>query len=252
MDPSKQKTGITTAPMPTSTDAPTDGAELALARAMASGDAAALREFEVRYLAPVRPTLRAMAISDADIADIEQSVRIKLLVAEEGEPARLLAYAGHGKLGGLVRVAAVREALGLLRKRKTVTSDDWLDELSSPDDDPALVQLKAQHRTAFKTAFEEAVRRLEPREHTLLRLHLVRHQSIDQIGAVYGIHRTTAARWIEAAKRSLRTLTNKILAEQFELRGADLERVVALIESRIELSIDRLLATSARPPEGEP
>lgn len=224
-----------------------DESEIALARAMTAGDAAALREFETKYLAPVRPTLRSMGLGDADIADIEQSVRMKLLVAEEGGTARLLDYAGHGKLGGLVRVAAVREALSLIRKRKSTTTEDWLDELSSPDDDPALAQLKAKHREAFKTSFEEAVRRLEPREHTLLRLHLVRHQTIDQIGAVYGVHRATAARWVDAAKQRLRVLTIKVLGEQFELRGPDLERVVELIESRIELSIDRLLATAAAP-----
>jgi RNA polymerase sigma-70 factor (ECF subfamily) len=224
-----------------------DEAEIALARAMTAGDTAALREFETMYLAPVRPTLRSMGLGDADIADIEQSVRLKLLVAEDGGTARLVDYAGHGKLGGLVRVAAVREALSLIRKRKATTSEDWLVELSSPDDDPALAQLKAKHRDAFKTSFEEAVRRLEPREHTLLRLHLVRQQTIDQIGAVYGVHRATAARWVDAAKQRLRVLTIKVLGEKFELRGPDLERVVELIESRIELSIDRLLATAAAP-----
>lgn len=220
--------------------------EIALAQAISNGDPVALRTFETRYLAPVRSTLRAMSINDADIADIEQVVRLKLLVGD-GQDARLVGYAGQGKLGGLVRVAAVREALSLLRRRKITSSEDWLDELSSPDDDPALVQLKTRHRVAFKEAFEEAVRRLSPREHTLLRLHLVRHQSIDQVGSIYGIHRATAARWIDAAKRSLRTLTNAVLAERFDLRGPELERVVELIESRIELSIDRLLATAAEP-----
>lgn len=225
-----------------------DDAELALAAAVAAGDPAAIREFDTRYMVPVRSQLRAMNLNAADIADIEQSLRIKLLVGEDGAPARIVGYAGQGKLGGLVRVAAVREALTLLRRKQTTTSEDWLEELSSPDDDPELVQLKARHRVEFKAAFEEAVRRLSPREHTLLRLHLVRQHSIDHIGAVYGVHRATAARWIDAAKRSLRTETTRILAERFELRGPELERVVALIESRIELSIDRLLATSAEPP----
>jgi RNA polymerase sigma-70 factor (ECF subfamily) len=227
----------------------TDADEIALAHAVTAGDAAAIRELEARYFAPVRPALRAMALGDADIADIEQAVRLRLLVGEGGAPARLVDYAGHGKLGGLVRVALTREALTLMRRRKTTSpsSDDWLAELSSPDDDPAVVQLKARHRAAFKEAFEEAVRRLAPRDHALLRLHLLRHQSIDQVGTVYGVHRATAARWIDAAKRSLRSLTNKVLAERFDLRGPDLERVVELIESRIELSIDRLLATAAEP-----
>jgi RNA polymerase sigma-70 factor (ECF subfamily) len=227
----------------------TDDAELALATAVAAGDATAIREFETKYLTPVRSQLRAMNLDAQDIADIEQAIRIKLLVAEDGAPARLLQYAGHGKLGGLVRVAAVREALSLIRRKKTTTSDDWLEELSSPDDDPELVALKSRHRVEFKTAFEEAVRRLSPREHTLLRLHLVRQHSIDHIGAVYSVHRATAARWIEAAKTRLRTETTRILGERFDLRGPELERVVGLIESRIELSIERLLATVVEPPE---
>ena len=226
-----------------------DSDELALADRVTRGDAAAIREFETRYLAPVRPTLRAMGISDADIADIEQTLRVKLLVAEDGRPARVRDYAGQGKLGGLVRVAAVREALALVRKRKTssVEGEDWLDELSSPDDDPALLEVKARHRAAFKDAFEEAVRSLSPRDHALLGLHLVKRRSIDQIGVIYGVHRATAARWVDAAKRSLRSLTSKTLADRHGLSGSELDRVVELVESRIELSIDRLLASAARP-----
>jgi RNA polymerase sigma-70 factor (ECF subfamily) len=224
-----------------------DAQEVALAQAVSAGDPVAIREFETRYLVPVRATLRAMSIIDADIADIEQAVRVRLLVCAPGEQARLNEYAGQGKLGGLVRVAAVREALTMIRNRKRGSSDEWIDELSSPDDDPALVQLKARHRTAFKQAFEEAVRRLSPRQHSVLRLHLVRHQTIDQVGAVYGVHRATAARWIDSAKRDLRSLTNRVLAERFDLHGPDLERLVELIESRIELSIDRLLASAAAP-----
>lgn len=220
-----------------------DDAELALAAAAAAGDTSAIREIEARYFAPVRPQLRGMNLGAEDIADIEQAIRIKLLVAEDGAPARILQYAGQGKLGGLIRVAAVREALTLLRRKKTTTSEDWLEELSSPDDDPELVSLKTRHRAEFKAAFEEAVRRLEPREHAMLRLHLVRQHSIDHIGAVYGVHRATAARWIEAAKARLRSETTKVLAERYDLRGPELERVVGLIESRIELSIERLLAT---------
>jgi len=79
-----------------------DDAELTLAAAVAAGDPAAIREFEARYLVPVRSQLRAMNLSAADIADIEQTIRIKLLVGEEGAPARLVQYAGQGKLGGLV------------------------------------------------------------------------------------------------------------------------------------------------------
>jgi RNA polymerase sigma-70 factor, ECF subfamily len=219
-------------------------AELALAHAAAAGDDAAIREFEARYVAPLRPALRAMAIADDDIAEIEQSLRVKLLVAVAGEPARVIGYAGQGTLGGLVRVAAVREALTLLKRRRATTSDDDLAALASPGDDPELLALKARHREAFKAAFEEAVRRLEPRQRSMLRLSLLEQRSIDKIGAAYGVHRATAARWIEGAKEALRIATRKVLAERLDLGDAELEGAIALIESRIELSMDRLLATA--------
>ncbi|MGE0868441.1 MAG: transcriptional regulator [Kofleriaceae bacterium] len=224
-----------------------DAREVALAEAAAAGSPEAIREFEAQYLAPVRPTLRSMSLGDADIADVEQLVRVKLLVGDGPDAPRLIRYAGHGRLGGLVRVAAVREALMLLRSRRVAGNGDWLEALACPDDDPALTEIKNRHRAAFKASFEEAVRRLTPREHAVLRLHLVRHQSIDQIGAVYGVHRATAARWVDSAKRALRSHTNKVLAERYDLRGPELEQVVGLIESRIELSIDRLLASAAQP-----
>ena len=40
--------------------------------ARAAGDPAAIREFETKYLVPVRSQLRAMNLNAADIADIEQ------------------------------------------------------------------------------------------------------------------------------------------------------------------------------------
>ena len=227
-----------------------DNDEVALASAITAGDVEAIRTFELRYLTPLRSTLRGMGMHDADIADIEQTMRVRFLVCEPGGRSRLEDYAGLGKLAGLVRIAAVREALGLLRRRRPPSSDDWLDDLSSPEDDPSLAQLKARHWTAFKEAFKEAVRRLPARDHSLLRLSLLHGRSIDQIGATYGVHRATAARWVDAAKRQLRTSTNDVLAERFDLRGPELAQVVELIESRIELSIDRLLATAARPPDG--
>jgi RNA polymerase sigma-70 factor (ECF subfamily) len=218
--------------------------ELVLARAVAAGDAAAIREFDTKYIAPIRGRLRRMALCEDDLAEIEQTVRIKLLVCEPGRSPRLVECAGTGKLGGLVLVAAVREALSLLRRRNGRTGDDWLEDLSSPDDDPRLAQLKARHRREFKQAFEQAVSELSARDRALLRLHLLRQETIDQIGGIYGVHRATAARWVEKAKRRLRASTRRLLAERWDLRGAEFERVIDLIESRIELSAERLLASA--------
>src|SRR5690606_4547847 len=133
---------------------------------------------------------------------------------------RVLAYAGQGQLGGLVRVAAVRAGLNLLRDRGRLAtgaagSDDGGDELEDipiSADNPELARLKAQHRTAFKAAFEQAIASLEPRERSLLGLAIVKGLGIDRIGAIYGVHRATAARWVTAARANLTRAIHKILA----------------------------------------
>lgn len=52
----------------------------------------------------------------------------------------------------------------------------------------------------MKHAIEDAAAELAPRDRALLRLHLVERASIDDIAALYRVHRATVARWIQSAR----------------------------------------------------
>ncbi len=222
--------------------------ELYLAAACAAGDSNAIAVFERRYFGVIGPALGRLSLGREEIADVTQALRFKLFVSEGGAPPRVVGYAGHGQLGGLVRVAAVRAGLSVLRAAGRLEhDDDGLEDVPIASDDPALSRLKSQHRAVFKAAFEEAVSTLEPRERTLLDLAIVKGLGIDKIGAIYGVHRATAARWVQQARGSLASAVQRAVATRLGVRPNEVDDLTALVESKLELSLDRLLRSRIEP-----
>jgi RNA polymerase sigma-70 factor (ECF subfamily) len=220
-----------------------DAAELWIACACARGDALALERFRARYFDPVVPALRRMGLGDAQRDDVWQVLCVRLFVGEPGEPARIAQYAGTGRLSGLVKVAATRLALNWREQEKRRASgDDWVDKLGDGNPDPELLAMKRQHRDGLKEEIEAAIASLSARERMLLRLHLVEHLGIDPIAASCGVHRATAARWIAQAKERLAGRVHDRLTARWGVADDSLAALKAVIESQIDLSIERLLA----------
>lgn len=220
--------------------------EVYLACACALGDARAISVFEQRYFGVIAPVLARLSLSRDQIAEVEQQLRVKLFVAADGELPRVVGYAGDGQLGGLVRVAALRAGLNLLRDAGKLERDEaGFEDLPVPSDSPERSQDKSEHRAAFKAAFEDAIRALEPRERSLLQLSIVKGHGIDRIAAIYAVHRATAARWLAAARANLTALVHRRLGERLAVPADELGELLPLVESRLELSLERLLRTHA-------
>lgn len=217
-------------------------ADLYLALACSLGDKRALAELEKLF--ELLPEALARLASRAPVDEVVQAVRTKLLVAEKGEP-KILDYAGRGPLGGWLRVTAVRTALSMARKTNPAAGVPVTREilLAVPDftDDPELAHFRDRYKTEFKSAFEQAVAALEPRERNLLRLSLVDGLNIDQIGVVFGVHRATAARWIQKSIENVQSGTRERLVERLRMSEAELESLMGVLRSSLELSIQRLL-----------
>lgn len=235
-------------------DAPKLGAEMAaevkLALACARGDAAAIAHFEARYLDVVAPALAHMKLPAATVEDVRAAVRDRLLVAEEGSSARILEYAGHGRLRGLVQVSAVRTAVSVVRKtrRESALDDDDRGGGVVREGGPELELVKEQYRAAFASAFADAARGLEARDRNLLRLHYLGGVTLEQLAAMYGVHRATVVRWLASARERVFSDTRKRM--QGKVGEAELDEVMALIQSRLDVSVRRLLTSIQEdPPE---
>lgn len=182
--------------------------------------------------------------------EIKQRIRTKLLVAAEGQAPKIGGYTGRGELSRWLKVVASREALALMRKgnREVPTDDRFLAEAISPNEDQELAYLKAHYRREFKVAFEEALSGLAPRQRALLRYQLVDGLSIDDLGVIYGVHRATAARWLEKVRVDLLDGTRERLIRGIKVGPAELDSIMQLIQSQLDVSIQRILETDPESP----
>lgn len=221
-----------------------DVAELYLACGCERGDAAALGEFEARYFPVVELALAPMKLPAGTLDEVRQLVRTKLFVRDGDEAPKVKRYAGQGSLEGLVRVIAVRTALSLQRRTRKeipIGSNAVVDELLATAVSPELQIVKQRYRAPFKAAFERAIDELSARDRTLLKLHVIERSTIDEIGALYKVHRSTAARWLETIRDQLGERTRAILSEQLSIAPGDLESVVRAVQSQVSMSLSRIL-----------
>lgn len=220
--------------------------EVALALACARNEAAALARFERDYAPVVDQTLRAMKLAQDLREEVAQEVRAKLLVADGGPP-RLVGYAGRGSLRGLLKVTATRAALTALRKlgREAPGDEAILDR--SGERDPELAFLKERYRGVFREAFEDAVGALSPRDRNLLRLHFLQKVTLESLAEMYGMHRATVVRHLAKIREALERATRRGLRERLGADGREVEEVMTLIQSRFDVSVERMLRTRDEP-----
>ncbi|CAN5820899.1 hypothetical protein BH11MYX2_BH11MYX2_11470 [soil metagenome] len=215
------------------------GEELFLTAACMARDPDAMRALDTEIAAEVervRPKRR-----DADAAtELAQVLRDKLLVGE-----KLREYGGRSSLRRWLKMVALRTHLDLARsegRRPTVlTTDGELGDLAATDDSPELNYLKAHYRDAVRRAFAAAARALPAEQRILVRQHHLAGITLDQLAEVYGIHRVTVARRLAAAREALGTSARELLAAEIALPANELESVLALVISKLDVSMHRLL-----------
>jgi RNA polymerase sigma-70 factor (ECF subfamily) len=127
------------------------------------------------------------------------------------------------------------------RDRREESFDDDVADVLAPSLDPELAMLRERYRPEVDAAFRASLEMLSERARAVLRYSLVHGWSIDQLGERYGVHRATAARWITAARDELGALIRADLASRLAISESQVDSIVALVTSRIEVSLDRLL-----------
>lgn len=238
--------------------APADGAshyldhcrieELALTVAARSGDSQAIRAIERRCEGVLGAVAARYGHGEHTADDIRQQISTKLFVAEPGERPTVARYSGGGSLPHWVRVIAVRLCIDLGR-RKDRQRELAIEDVSSAIalDDLYGDRVRHQYRDAVREGLRAAVLGLTPSERQLLRQHFVHRLSIDQLGAALGIHRATAARRLASARQAVAAAARDHVQARLHLSGRELDDVFGWIASTLDLSLDRLFASLAKP-----
>jgi RNA polymerase sigma-70 factor, ECF subfamily len=220
--------------------------DLYLACACVRGEAAALRAIEAGPMSEVASAVARSSLRGVAIDDVMQTVRRALFVASDDGPPRIAEYRGSGDLRAWLRVTAVRAALKLLRKERheVPLEDEALATLPSAAPDVELDFVKRQYRTGFKRAFLESMASLEARDQNLLRQHFLDDLSIDQLGALHRVHRSTVARWITRAQTTLFERTKRLLMKQMKVSRSECDSIIHMAQSQLHITLRSLVASA--------
>ncbi len=217
--------------------------DLYLAQACVDGVPGAIAAFDALCQGAIERCLISAGLAAHVVADVAQEVRSKLFVAAEGSSMKIATYAGHASLHSWVRIVATRTAMSHLRGNKQRPVDSQiLEALPSPSEGPDAQHFRATYGQALKAAFETALGTLTPRQRNLLRHRFLDGLTMEAIGALYGVHKTTAFRWLESAQATLSKRTQHAFQQRTQATASEMERIVGILQSTIELSLPRLLA----------
>ena len=211
-------------------------ADLYLACACAAGDGQAIEAFERHCLDGVNRALARMGFDADRISEVKQLIRCRVLLADRGPP-RILEFTGRGALRAWIRVIAVREALRMTRRADREIEIDDIDKLQAFVTATGLEHEKQSYRHAFNEALDRALRALPSRDRTMLRQHVLDGMTIDQLAALYRMHRATAARTLERARRLILAATRAHMRTDLDVSSAELDSILRLIRSRLDVSL---------------
>lgn len=198
---------------------------------------------EAQFIGPLRPVLERRCGDRQLVDDALQNLRQKLLL---GDSPRLETYQSTGHLRAWLQVVGVRVCQDLARQRgarwarESALKDDWPASTGALD---ARVE-REELDGLFVEALREVIRSLPPRERYALRMHVLAGWNVTQIGEALGIHRASAARWIVAAKDKINASVRALLAERLELDKDELNRVLDLFSTQLNVRLTRLFETT--------
>lgn len=224
--------------------------EAYLAFACGHGDAEAIDRLRARFGADVDRALGRASSTGFSPEELQQRAWVKLLADGSGGAPHILKYGGRGSLQGWIRVVVSRMAVDLLRskgaQREHAVAREVLAEIGRTDPDPQFEVLRERYRDDVQAAMEAAFTELPPKDRRLLRGHLVERLGLDDLGAMFGVHRTTAARWVEKARMRLVDEAHAALRLRVGAGEQTVRSLVAMVRSQLDLSVSRLLASQAR------
>ncbi len=225
--------------------------ELALATACAQRQPRALAAFQREFGPAIERALAGGSHHTVTAEEIRQAVMVRLFVDEGRRKAKIGMYAGRGKLVNWVRIVVSRTRADLIRAapgRERPIEDEDVDEepLMQAVDSPEARHLEQQYRVEFREAFTDAMQALTPAQRNLLRQRIVFGLKIEEIAALFEIHPATVKRRLARARQALGEETQRILLQRLRLGGTELDSLLRVVQSRVDVSVRRILGSRSR------
>jgi RNA polymerase sigma-70 factor (ECF subfamily) len=219
-------------------------ADLYLACACVEQNPRALAAFDRDYLNEVHYAIARMPPTKASTDDLKQSVREKLFVGSGDAAPHIVEYKGRGDLRSFVRVIIVRLLIDLVRaeraQKREVTRNLLQREVELAN--PETEYFRKHYAAEFSAAFAEALQLLTPVERNLLRQQFVHRLTLEELSALYGVHRATAARWLQQVRRRLIDNTRNRLMGRLQVSASEFLSIARAIKSTLDFRVGCVLA----------
>jgi RNA polymerase sigma-70 factor (ECF subfamily) len=217
--------------------------DLFLACACASDVSGAIEAFERSFGNAVVHAVARVDRSPEFVEEARQTMRVKLFART---PPKIIDYGGRAKLRTWLTTATLRTALNLHESKRARAHDPLDEELFPAARNLEEEYVRGRYKDAFVDAIAAATNRLSSRERTLLRLHLGQRLGIDRLAVIYGVGRSTVARWLVDAKSTLLESARAEIQARLGASPSEIVDVGVELRSVLDVSLVRLLA-SARP-----
>lgn len=217
-----------------------------LVDAIGRGDAAAVRMFELRYIAELRRIATRLGVRDgAD--ELVQRLLVRMLVGTEHAPAKIAGFRGEGSLDAWVRAVATRFVIDHVRHVAAQAQVAPLSESAIVRSSPIEGAIQRDRYAAIvRASAEHAFAELSPRERNLLR-HAVFHRlSVDEVGSIYRVHRATAARWLQRARDRLHASIVRRVCDDTGMPPVDAQSIVREVGG-VDVSLRSMLPADFEP-----
>jgi RNA polymerase sigma-70 factor (ECF subfamily) len=218
--------------------------DLYLACACCERMAGAAETFQQRFGRAIRTALAALSGSPGFREEVEQQVYEDLLVGGARDRPRIGRYAGHGPLARWVAVVAQRAALMTLRSDASMARARDAAALerveSSMQGETAF--LKSEYGPVVNQAIAQALAELPARDRVVLHLNVVGGAGVTRLGKMYGVSASTISRWLARARDEILQKTHGLLCARLRLRPDEIDSLMALVASQLDISVTDLLA----------
>jgi RNA polymerase sigma-70 factor (ECF subfamily) len=174
--------------------------------------------------------------------DALQRVREALFVGTEKRPPKIAEYGGRGELSKWIRTIAMRMAMDMLAPSKEVAvSNEKIVSFQLPTDDPQLELMKREYGASFKRALADAVTKLPDDLRRELGSYYLDGRGLEEMAAEQGVVPSTISRRLAKARQVLWEETRKTLLSQLRVSDDDLDSILRMLETRLELSRSALV-----------
>jgi RNA polymerase sigma-70 factor (ECF subfamily) len=223
------------------------GTELYLCCACALGDEAAQAVLSTVYLARLERQLSDSNDDPELVQESLQALRIKLLVGTEAKIGR---FAGRGPLGHWLRAAAKRTLLDVVRARRAQRQAERRAErevrveacVHEPDPVAAIGQ--ARYARTFLDGLRESIAVLDEPDRVLIKHAILDGSTIDVLGGLYAIHRSTASRRLRRIRREVAQAVRRQLKARHRLSDGEVDELARELGDWLEPGLRAILESA--------